>query len=340
MQDSQTYDLQELLIPGGHWPRKITTTAVRLGLFAYLHETVQDHEAAQEGDAAQDATRIAGHYRGDPRSFEVFLNALTSLGILTKAGGSFSNTAFTAQYLVPTSQQYRGDQLIVDDLCWDMWGQLEETLMRGTPRVADTIFEADADMTRHLLLGLHQDALAIAPEVAVALPLDDRTRLLDVGGGAGTFSLCFCQRHRRLRATIFDLPLAAEIARSFVERWGLEDRIEVVVGDAFAGPLPPGHDAIFLSNVLHGHGEAANRRLLAHAAAALPPGGLLVVRDIFMHEGLTEPTMGAVFSVNMLLHTTEGRCYSFQEVAGWLESAGFTGVEHLQEHSIVTARQA
>ena len=41
-------------------------------------------------------------------------------------------------------------------------------------------------------------------------------RMLDVGGNSGEFALRVCQRHSRLRATVYDLPLVCDIGERHV----------------------------------------------------------------------------------------------------------------------------
>ncbi len=58
-----------------------------------------------------------------------------------------------------------------------------------------------------------------------------------------------------------------------------------------------------------------------------------------MNDNLIDPPWGAVFSVNMLLHTGRGRCYSFGEIRGWLQRAGFAGIREVQANEVVVARK-
>ena len=103
----------------------------------------------------------------------------------------------------------------------------------------------------------------------------------------------------------------------------VRDRISYHAADMDSDPLPEGSDAAFLSHVIHGNGEDANRALLARIAAALPPRGLLVIRDFFLDANATTPPSSSLFSLNMLVNTPEGRAYTGQETITWLREAGF-----------------
>ena len=64
------------------------------------------------------------------------------------------------------------------------------------------------------------------------------------------------------------------------------------------------------------------RQLLRRSADALPSGGRLLVHDAFLNAGKSGPLPIAGYSV-LLMHVTQGRCYSTAEMAGWLAEAGF-----------------
>ena len=57
--------------------------------------------------------------------------------------------------------------------------------------------------------------------------------------------------------------------------------------------------------------------------ACLDRSGKIVIKDHILDDSLTHPPVGVAFSLLMLLTTEAGRCYSFNEVKGWLEKAGF-----------------
>ena len=317
--------LERLLEPGAHWKHRITMTAVRLDIFTRLAESPASAE------------ELAEKCGGDVRAFGVFLNALNGIDLVEKRRGRFSNTPFARRHLARGGEDYRGDQLVFDDRWWGLWGRLEETLMSGRCGVAETVFESSPESAERLLLGLHHDALGIAPALAERLPLGDRERLLDVGGGAGTYAVSFCRRFPKLQATIYELPVGARLARTMVKEAGMSERIGVIEGNFLKDPLPRPYDAVFASNVLHGNGPDENRDLVRRMADCLTPGGIIIVRDILMNDELTRPAFGSVFAVNMLLHTPRGRCYAHSEIVGWLGEAGLEQAETVEPESVVTA---
>jgi ubiquinone/menaquinone biosynthesis C-methylase UbiE len=161
--------------------------------------------------------------------------------------------------------------------------------------------------------------------------------LLDLGGGGGTYAITFCQMQPGLTAVIFDLPGPLALAQTLVSAAGLTDRISLIAGDFHTDALPCGFDITLLSNILHGQSAETNQRVLAEVYSVLEPGGELILRDVLMNEDRTSPAFGALFAVNLLLHSAAGRCYTFGEVSGWLAEAGFHGLEVIEANAVLRA---
>jgi hypothetical protein len=90
----------------------------------------------------------------------------------------------------------------------------------------------------------------------------------------------------------------------------------------FQDPLPDA-DVLLLSNVLHDWDVPQCRALVRRCAAALTPGGRLLVHDVFLNDALDGPLPVALYSA-ALFSLTEGRAYSAAEFRTWLHEAGLT----------------
>jgi ubiquinone/menaquinone biosynthesis C-methylase UbiE len=102
-------------------------------------------------------------------------------------------------------------------------------------------------------------------------------RMLDVGGNSGEFALQACRAHPGLRATVMDLPVVCAVGAEHVLPHEERSRIGFLPGDVRRDPLPAGHDLITFKSMLHDWPEAEALRFLDAAAAALEPGGTLLV---------------------------------------------------------------
>ena len=100
-------------------------------------------------------------------------------------------------------------------------------------------------------------------------------------------------------------------------------------GDFTEDELPGGFDVAWLSHILHGEGPSMCRAIIGKAARALEPGGLLLVHEFILDDSRTSPVFPALFSLNMLAGTAEGRSYSLSELSAMLAGAGARDVRLL-----------
>jgi hypothetical protein len=63
--------------------------------------------------------------------------------------------------------------------------------------------------------------------------------------------------------------------------------------------------------------------LLRKTFDALASGGTIAVAEFLVNDERTEPLVGLLFAVNMLVNTDRGDTYSFGEISAWLAQAGF-----------------
>jgi predicted O-methyltransferase YrrM len=174
---------------------------------------------------------------------------------------------------------------------------------------------------RRLTLALAGRAKNVAPYLAANVSLGDARLLLDIGGGTGIYSIACLQENPNLRAIVWDRPEVLKVAQEMAEAYGVADRLECRPGDMFTDPLPADADAILLSNILHDWDVPQCEALIQRCAAALPPGGRLLIHDVFLNDALDGPLPVALYSAALFL-LTEGRAYSAAEYGVWLRQAG------------------
>lgn len=328
-------------------PRSTASKLEELGNFWVTKILLVSAELNVHGRLARGAATAAGlaaDLRLDPRAAEYFLDALVALGLLQKRAGRYWNSRAGRRFLVPGAREYVGHILIASNRDWAAWGRLEEALRTGEAQRARSVFD-DPGHARDLLLSIHRRALRVVRGVVAALPWRDRRQILDLGGGAGTFGVAFARAWPGTRVTLLDLPAGLSVAREVVPARLLESgRIRLAECDFTRDPIPGRYDAIFLSNIIHARSPEENRSLLRDLRRSLEPGGQVAVRDYIMDESRTRPVRGAVFALQMLIHTGIGRTYTYREVREWLRAAGYTRVKRVgyrgDDHAIVlgTAR--
>jgi demethylspheroidene O-methyltransferase len=170
----------------------------------------------------------------------------------------------------------------------------------------------------------------IADQILDAYPIARHARLLDVGGGEGTFLLAAAARAPQLQLMLFDLPAVAERARARFEAAGVAGRAQCFSGDFRATGLPTGADAISLIRVAFDHDDATVLALLRAAHAALPLGGTLLLAEPMVVPGRDEPSGAAYFGL-YLMAMGPGRPRSAERLAALISTAGFADVQ--QRHT-------
>jgi demethylspheroidene O-methyltransferase len=165
----------------------------------------------------------------------------------------------------------------------------------------------------------------IAEEIIAAYPVARHRRWLDIGGGNAELLIRLARVNAGLRGTCFDLPGVSEQARSNIAAAGLGDRLCAHGGDLFCDPLPEGHDIASLVRILHDHEDAAVRRILAAAHAALAPGGSILVAEPMSDPAGGNRVADAYFGM-YLLAMGQGRARSPDELTTLLREAGFRSI--------------
>ena len=277
---------------------------------------------------------VGAHFGLQPRGADVMLTYFKARQLVEEVGGSLRLTPVAHEHFVAESPWFLGpyyaslkDRPIAKDLLEVMrsdrpanWGSQQEiddwhASMETEPFA--TQFTAAMDCR----------GIFLAQVLAKALDLSGHRHLLDIGGGSAIYACSLLAHHPHLRGTVMDKPPVDGIARRAIEKRGFSDRIAVVAGDMFLDEIPPESDAHLFSNVLHDWAEREVRALLQRSYASLPAGGMLIVHDAFLNVAKDGPLHVAEYSV-MLMHATQGRCYSSREIGDWAEACGFHSISY------------
>jgi SAM-dependent methyltransferase len=175
----------------------------------------------------------------------------------------------------------------------------------------------------------------LAERLGEQLDCSSQTALLDLAGGSGIYSCALASRFPNLVATVLEMePVDAAALRSIAAR-GMTDRVRVVKGDIFIS-IPDGFDTHLFANAWHDWDYESIRKLAGLSYGSLKPGGMIVIFDAHLNDEKDGPLNVAEYSC-LIMHSTEGRCYSTMEVRDVLLGTGFAEVE---VHDVVAGRSA
>ncbi len=268
---------------------------------------------------------LARRLRASRRGLDILCRNLACVGLLKKQGNGYRNGPLGSGELNAKSPQYRGAYLRLLKNHWADWSHLTEQVRSGKPLEDD---EPDAvAYRREFTWAMHHRSMEVAPKVAAQVDIGGTKTFLDLGGGPGTYALAFLAQNPRLRATVADRTPALEVAREIAAGVPQGKRLSYVPVDFVKQPIPGKYDVIWYSNVLHIYSSEENLQVFRRAAAALNPGGRLLIQDAFLldADGLY-PQEANLFAVTMLLFTERGNTYGIRETTTWLRLAGFARV--------------
>ena len=306
-----------LQLSGAYWSTCALHAAVKLDVFSHL----------SAGNLT--ATEISCLTGSDERGMAMLFNALTALELLEKKGDTYRATPFASEYLSRKSDKYLGHIIMHHHHLMAGWSRLDEAVKSGGPVRASSSHGDDETGRESFLMGMFNMASLSAPLIVPNIDLSDRRRLLDLGGGPGTYAIHFCRHNPELKAVIYDLPTTLHFAEQTVERFNLSDRITFIPGDIITDDIGSGYDAAWISQLLHSEGPGGAAIMLQKAVQALVPGGLLLIQEFILDDDQASPTFPALFSLNMLIGTPAGQSYSQGELAGMMMEAGLRDVKRL-----------
>jgi predicted O-methyltransferase YrrM len=272
---------------------------------------------------------LARRLKCNPRALGMLVTALVSLNLLEREQEQVRLTEASRLYLSANSKEYYGYFLKHAANILPGWANLASAVETGTGEAV--LMATDDEKEReNFLLGMYNVARQQAEAVASALDLSGRRRLLDLGGGPGTYAIYFCRRFPGLTATVFDQPGTEKIAQTTIAKYGLTKRIDFAGGHYLESELPGGFDVVWLSQILHSEGPIQAARLVQRGADSLESGGLLGIQEFLLNDDQNGPAQSALFSLNMLLQTEAGQAYTQREVTLMMTGAGLKNIRRLQ----------
>ena len=203
-------------LAAGFMAAKHLFAANELGLF----EALADAPTTIDGLAARTGLT--------PRAARISADAMVALDLLERDGDTYRNGPAADQFLAGrTPADLRPFLRFWDKISYPAWQSLADALGSGPPT---EVFELDDTLQEIVSAGI--EAILAGP--AAALPhvydFSAHQRLLDIGGGTGSWSIAVAHEAPSLRATVLELPVVVNLARERIAAAGLADRLEAVVG--------------------------------------------------------------------------------------------------------------
>jgi SAM-dependent methyltransferase len=274
------------------------------------------------GAASRSAEAVAAACGTEARATEKHLNFLVTMGYLRVGENGYRLARHTRRFLLANAPGSIRDAVLMKRLEWRWIEQLDAFVADGRSLdVHETMTAADWGLYQR---GMRAQASLLAPLLTRSIPMPRGARLmLDIGGSHGYFSVALCRRYPGLRAIVVDLPDAVEQAAPILAREKMGDRVVHRAGDALSDDLGEAeYDLVFMFSLVHHFDDATNRRLVARAARALRPGGVMVIGELLRPASPGKGGQTAAFFDLYFALTSQSGLWTFDEMRSWQLYAG------------------
>ena len=182
------------------WYSAILRAAIKLDVFSLLEGvSLTSQEVASGIDAS-------------PRYTQSFLDCCVVLELLDSDDAKYTNSSLTSRFLVKNKPAYVGDHALHHTNTWASWGRLDEIVREGKTLLPYETGFVDADTYwSDYMIGQHNRATSGQAHYLVeSLDLRDKRKLLDLGGGAASYSIALCAGNPQLKACLLYTSDAAD----------------------------------------------------------------------------------------------------------------------------------
>jgi|SRR5579864_4916286 len=332
------------LIGQGHAAFQLLYAGTQLNVFAILSE----HPGLSMEELGK-RLQLA------PAPSYILLTGLVALGVLTKKGDAYTNSATAEKHLVPGKDDYRGGILgwqahIVYPGLMDFVASLRANTNLGLgrfPGEGKTLYERLASHPE--LEKIFQDSMSGLSKQANrhlldAVDFSEFRHVVDAGGGDGTNAIAIHRRYPSVKATVFDRPTICAIAEKNVRDQKLEGKVFTHKGNFFTDAFPSGIDAVLLCHIVTIWSAERNELLFKRIYQALPSGGALIIFGMMGNDDGTGPISTALGSPYFLaIATGEGMLHPWKTYEAALRNAGFKSLRRIEQlpldHGVLIAKK-
>jgi SAM-dependent methyltransferase len=279
----------------------------------------------QLADGPVTLDELAGRTGVARTRLRILADAMVVLGFVERHGDLYQNAPIAATFLTGhTPADLRPFLRFWNRLSYPTWTKLEDAIRTGQ---AQSTLHLPEEEQRIFSEGV--EAIQAAPAQALPSTYDfsRHQRILDLGGGTGSWLTAILRQYSALEGTLFELPTAAAIARRHLASDPATQQVKVVEGDFFKDPIPAGHDVVLIANVVHLISPERTLELLRRIRQYMPDGARLLLVDFWTDATHTQPAFAALMAGEFLVITGEGDVYSEEEAHRWLEESGWRTLE-------------
>ena len=296
-------------IASGFMAAKHLFVANEIGVFKHL------------GAGSATLEELARRVGVQPRPLRIVVDAMVALGLVERFEDRYRNAPVAEIYLTGLSRvDLRGFLRYWHHIHYPRVARLEEAVRSGRHVFAEGFTEEEQRIYSE---GVESHTALPANALAATYDFSRHRRVLDLGGGTGSFMEVVLAKYPHLESTLYDFHRVIEIARRRLMGSPFEKRVRVMEGDLLKDPIPDGHDVVLLANVNHLLSPEHNIELLRRIRDSVPDGARLLLADTWTDRTHTRPLVPVLMAGTFLITSGEGDVYSEDEARQWLQETGW-----------------
>ena len=307
-----TVRLQELAL--SYWQSAAFMSAIDLDVFSAIAG------GATTVEAIADTTGIS------TTNTERLVTVLVAMDLISIDAGTLANAPDVERFLVQGKHGYAGPWMLFTRPDWNRWGNLTDRLRSTDESVLGMYENLTVDGARRYHQATYSIGAGAGRRFVRQVDLSGCRRLLDLGGGSGAYSITAAQQHPDLEAIVFDLAPVAEVAREFIERAGVADRVTAIAGDFTADEFPDDIDVAIMASNLPQYSHTLIAQVVAKTFAVLNPGGRMHLIGETLHDDRTGPLSPALWGLAEAIPGSTGVAHTEAECVDYFARAGFVDV--------------
>jgi tRNA A58 N-methylase Trm61 len=314
----------------GFWTSQAIYVAAKLGLADLL----------KDGPKSSDV--LAKSTETSPRELFRLLRFLTSVGIFAEVENDFFELNPLAAYLqTGTPGSLHSLVIYYGEETYQPWGSMLHSIKTG-----ETAFNHVHKSGIFQYLSQRPESAAVFNQAMTEYTAEESTavmnaydfskfnKIVDVGGGQGSFLQAILKANDKPKAVLFDLPQGIKGAKAHLETAKLVDRCEVIGGDFFES-IPSGGDAYIFKNIIVNWDDEQTVAILKNCHNAMVDNGKLLIIEVSVTLSKNVPSFSKLFDLHMMV-MTGGRGRTEKEFQTLFAAAGFKLTNIISTESTVS----
>lgn len=258
---------------------------------------------------------------------ELTLDCLDALGYVQKSGTQYAFTKRGFKNLSPASPDNFRYFILFCDYLYKGYLELDETIRLGKrphSNMLEEMTDYEWELFSRAMIDISKtNVKEVVGKISVS---KSHTKVLDLGGSHGLYSIELCKKNPQLSATVIDLPPVKKYADECIAQHNAAQQVSFMAADFMKEELPSKADIVLSFNIIHGLNPTENEKLARKVYSSLNTGGIYVILDQIKGIGGSSQMSKATTSYMALnlLHQAGGKTYSKAEVDDFTRRAGFS----------------